>query len=57
MILNLNKAEVDALDRELLGAGPELDALREKLARLKDPTVPDVIPGQIDIYDALENAA
>lgn len=56
-MLNLNKGEAAALARELEGAGPELDSVRDKLAHLVEPTVPQVIPGQTDIYDHLEDAA
>lgn len=58
-MLNLNKQEAAALDRELrlCRPSPELDTVRDKLARIMVPEAPPVIPGQTDIYEQLEDAA
>jgi hypothetical protein len=56
-LLNLTQKEAAALDRELASAPPELASVKDKLTRALGPQIPDVIPGQTTIDDALEEAA
>lgn len=56
MLLNLNRAEAEALASELERV-EGLDAVKEKLGAALGPQLPPVIPGQTTIDEALEAAA
>lgn len=58
MLLNLNRREAEALDRELGHCDDPLIApVKKKLAAQLGPPLPVVIPGQTTIDEALEDVA